>query len=100
MKGREPTQCEGLRRTLLVLAMRGMRRYPGTSDFDAIKRSTLPTNARSDTGDLRIVLHISGRGVRHWRSVIQSPCPCRRLEIGTQWKSTPESFPDVQRMGS
>lgn len=44
----------------MVLAMRGMRRYPGTSDFDAIKRSTLPTNARSDTGDLRIVLHISG----------------------------------------
>ena len=32
-----------------------MRKYPGTSDFETIANSLLPTNARSDTEDVRIV---------------------------------------------
>lgn len=58
----------------MVLAMRGMRRYPGTTDFETIKNRIVPSYARSDTGDLRIVLHISGGGVRQMAQAIQSPC--------------------------
>ena len=38
-----------------TLAMTSMRKYPGTTDFDTIAKSVLPSNARSDTGDVRIV---------------------------------------------
>ena len=38
-----------------TLAMTSMRKYPGTTDFDTIANSVLPSNARSDTGDVRIV---------------------------------------------
>lgn len=38
-----------------TLAMTSMRKYPGTTDFDAIANSVLPSNARSDAGDVRIV---------------------------------------------
>jgi len=37
------------------LAMTSMRKYPGTTDFDTITKSVLPSNARSDTGDVRII---------------------------------------------
>jgi hypothetical protein len=37
------------------LATTSMRKYPGTTDFGTIANSTLPSNARSDTGDVRIV---------------------------------------------
>lgn len=30
-------------------------KYPGTTDFDTVANSVLPSNARSDTGDVRIV---------------------------------------------
>lgn len=38
-----------------TLAMTSMRKYPGTSDFKAIANGLLPTNARSDAGNVRIV---------------------------------------------
>jgi len=38
-----------------TLSMTSMRKYPGTTDFDTIANSVLPSNARSDTGDVRIV---------------------------------------------
>ena len=38
-----------------TLAMTSMRKYPGTSDFQTIANSLLPTNARSDAGDVRII---------------------------------------------
>jgi hypothetical protein len=38
-----------------TLAMTSMRKYPSTTDFDTIAKSVLPSNARSDAGDVRIV---------------------------------------------
>ncbi|AOG22566.1 PLxRFG domain-containing protein [Acidovorax sp. RAC01] len=38
-----------------TLAMTSMRKYPGTTDFEAIKDRIVPSYARSDTGDVRIV---------------------------------------------
>jgi len=35
--------------------MTSMRKYPGTTDFDTIANSVLPSNARSDTGAVSIV---------------------------------------------
>lgn len=39
-----------------TLAMTSMRKYPGTTDFEAIKDRIVPSYARSDTGDVRIVI--------------------------------------------
>lgn len=38
-----------------TLAMTSMRKYPGTTDFETIKDRIVPSYARSDTGDVRIV---------------------------------------------
>jgi hypothetical protein len=45
-----------------TLAMTSMRKYPGTTDFDTIANSVLPSNARSDTGAVRIVYPDGGNG--------------------------------------
>lgn len=45
-----------------TLAMTSMRKYPGTTDFDTIANSVLPSNAQSDTGDVRIVLPEGRKG--------------------------------------
>ena len=50
-----PTGTEPLRVSVAELAKASTGKYPGTTDFDTIAKSVLPSNARSDTGDVRIV---------------------------------------------
>ena len=44
------------------LAMASARKYPGTTDFETIRNRIVPSYARSDTGDVRIVYQDGGRG--------------------------------------
>ena len=46
---------EEMRTGRKTLAMTSMRKYPGTTDFETIRDRILPSYARSDTGDVRIV---------------------------------------------
>lgn len=57
-----------------------MRRYPGTTDFEAIKNRIVPSYARSDTGDVRIV-YLDGRDGQSDGSIQLPRSPSRQYRL-------------------
>lgn len=53
--GKRPGAMDTGGTRLSAVSDTSMRKYPGTTNFDAIANSVLPSNARSDAGDVRIV---------------------------------------------
>ncbi|AVR89000.1 Phage protein [Thauera aromatica K172] len=87
-----------------TLAMTSMRKYPGTTDFEAIKDRIVPSYARSDTGDVRIVIPEdsggqAGRGHLNFSRAGQAALPAQHGSAGFElppWKKTDTAQERIQ----